>query len=272
VTITLGTILTPDLPVSVSPYAGVQVPVQNGAFTFQVRRPSGIGTGAGTVSVQEVSGLAHGTLSQPYQVATTRRFDFNAASNITAAGFIPVRGAEGYTADRGYGWQTPALEVDRSIGSDLRRDLHFGNDNTFRIQVVPGTAYGVRHLGDPAVSHDAIEVYAEGVLQGTVASLPAGSLQAMTFTATSADDVVELRLRDAGGVDRTSWSTGGVVHGDAAAAPAVARHGRAASDAGADRPSDGRALAPVAAEAIARGGVRWTGASEGARAGGRSPR
>src|SRR5262249_19950222 len=107
-----------------------------------------------------------------------------------------------YTPALGFGWQTPALELDRGGASDLRRDFHYGTDNTFRVQGTPGVSYTVRaYLGDAGGYHDTITLSAEGVVAYPVAKLPAGTTDVRAFTITSADDVLTIRFNDLGGRD-----------------------------------------------------------------------
>src|SRR5262249_18008915 len=96
--ITLATPLGTLLADQSALYAGVQRVVVGNAFAFQVLRPSGIGTGSATITANEVSGLAQGSLVQTYTFAAVRRLDFNAGNSPTQAGFLPVSASAPYTA------------------------------------------------------------------------------------------------------------------------------------------------------------------------------
>src|SRR5262249_4812987 len=151
-------------------------------FSFTIRRPTGIGSGA-TITAQEVTGKAGGTQNQPYAVAASRSFDFNNGSNLTQAGFLPVRGNNAYTSSTGFGWQAVAQEKDTGVGSNLRRDLHFGIDNTFRIQVKQNQMYNLRvYIVDPQSLHDNFQGIVEGGPTTTIMSLPAGTDGTFTTT------------------------------------------------------------------------------------------
>src|SRR5262249_22241770 len=110
ITTTLGTVASADVSPS---YAGIQVlSDMHGNFTFQIRRPTAGGTAI--IGAEEVTGAHRGTLDQTSPLAAPRRFDFNGPSNLTAAGFIGVRGADLYSPLRGFGWQTAVGEFERS--------------------------------------------------------------------------------------------------------------------------------------------------------------
>ena len=202
----LGAITSADAD---SLYAGIQVVVTDAAghFSFTLQRPTGTGTGA-TITALEVTGKASGSLLQTYSIAATRRFDFNAGSNVTAAGFLPVRAANLYTATAGFGWVAQALEYDRGsaagvVTTALYQDFHYGTANTFEIQVTPGGTYGLRiYMGDAAALHDNMKVSAEGGATQTVTT-PAGMFQAITLTGVDADSngILTISFQDLGGAD-----------------------------------------------------------------------
>ena len=210
---TLGSIATADLPAGESLYSGVQVTSDaSGNFSFQVRRPSGIGAGEGEIRVREVTGLARGSLVQPYEVAGLRRFDFNHTSAATQPGFLDVQGTHRYSSERGFGYVTfgdgsgtAVGTFDRGPGNpdDLRRDGHFGQDREFSIQVAAGVAYHVRvHLGDAQFAHDQIQVLVEGAAVHDVDLLMPGEFANPTLlNAVSSDDRLTIRLTDLGGLD-----------------------------------------------------------------------
>ena len=65
----LGTITTADADPN---YAGIQVMADSsGNFSFTLKRPTGTGSGA-TITANEVTGQASGSLLQAYSVAATR--------------------------------------------------------------------------------------------------------------------------------------------------------------------------------------------------------
>src|SRR5205807_672621 len=81
----LGTVITADADPN---FAGTQVVVSGGTFTFQVQSPLYAATP--TLSALAVDGNAAGSAANPatltYTIAATRRFDFNGTTNATAAG------------------------------------------------------------------------------------------------------------------------------------------------------------------------------------------
>jgi hypothetical protein len=138
------------------------------------------------------------------------RFDFNAASQVTQAGYIGVRGSTLFNfASRGYGWATTAGEFDNGGPTPLLRDGHMGTSNTFSIRVVPGALYQVTLSFRDVVNRNGINVYAEGALRSsfrlTGASrltdlVPGGYDATVTvrFDVVSADGILNLRFTGAG--------------------------------------------------------------------------
>jgi fibronectin type 3 domain-containing protein len=204
-TTSLGTLVGTDASPS---YAGFQVQADAaGGFAFTIQRS--YAGGASTIHAEEVSGATAGTTTRVYALLPVRRFDFNGPAGATAAGFIGVQGSDVYSASRGYGWVTPAGEFDRGTASstpvELYRDGHWGQVNTFRIQVRPGVPYDVRvYVGDQQWARDFIRVRAEGsgdpAYNVIVPSTPAGQFATATLTnIVSADGVLDLEVRDLGG-------------------------------------------------------------------------
>lgn len=202
ITNTLGTITTADLSAAVSPYVGLQVQVTNNQFTFQMRRPSGTGVNPVVLTATEVTGLAKGTYTQPYAIAATRRYDFDAGTLVTEPGFLSVRSTATYSLNTGFGWSSGMLENDiPSEPNALRRDMHYFTSGTYSIQVKPNVPYNIRvYMGDPAHIHDNMSVSAEGALQYTV-TVPANTTDIHTFSATSTDGIMTISFLDNGGSD-----------------------------------------------------------------------
>jgi hypothetical protein len=203
----MGTIITPDLPLSVSPYMGMQVQSDAyGNFTFQLRRPSGTGAGHARITATEVAARAMGTMTQSWHVAPWRRFDFNAPGAATSIGFLDVQATHGYASDRGFGYNQfgPGIgSFDRGGPENVTRDGHLIKDGEFSIQVKPGVAYHIRtHLGDSQQLHDKIKVVVDGQAVHQVGTLPAGSFDAFELkNFVSADGILTFRISDLGGLD-----------------------------------------------------------------------
>jgi hypothetical protein len=232
----------------------------SGNFSFIVKRPAGIGSGSGTITASEVTGLASGSLGVTYTIAATRRFDFNASDDpaVTAAGFIPVRGSNTYSATQGFGWNVAVPEFDRGGAAGtgtpaLYRDGNYGSAaRTLSIQVGAGS-YNLRvYLGDALQARDQMQVTVEGAGAPQVVNTAAGMFATPTFTGSDVNDdgKIDMTIVDLGGdpywvvngIDITSGAlppqaqvaAGGVVNGN----PAT--------------PLTQEALAPIVAEAIRR--------------------
>jgi hypothetical protein len=190
-------------------YAGFQVLAAGANFTFELQRPTGIGSGEPKIRVEEVTGRKHGQLDQVYTLADVRRFDFNGPVNSTQAGlgFWGLRGDTLYTDARGYGWTASVYEFERattSMGSDaLYRDGHWGwAERTFRVQVDPSADYDVRmYIGDAGYARDNIQISVDGGSTWVTAPATAKNV----FTTVLIQDVnafrgkLDIRIRNHGG-------------------------------------------------------------------------
>jgi PKD repeat protein len=132
---------------------------------------------------------------------TSARLDFGTATSPVAPGYTGVA-LVGYTAARGYGWQSIAgiYALDRGAADPLTRDMHVGASGTFLINLAAGT-YAVRPmLGDPSVRHDGVAISLNGqqVASGltTLSKQFQDSIYLVTVSGTSP---LALGLQSAGG-------------------------------------------------------------------------
>ena len=272
---TLGTVVTD----ANSQYAGNQVVVNGGTFSFQISRPTSVGTP--TFTATAVDGSAQGSTTNAavldYQAAATRRFDFNGPSNVTAAGFIGVRGSTLYSATTGYGWNQAAGEFDRVTASPsttaLYRDGNYGSAGaagarTFEVQVTPGATYGIRvYIGDASFARDDIQVTAEGGGSGFVPFVGVNQFTSVVLTGvdTNHDGILTVTIQDTGGdpywvINGMDVSAGGVGNLPGGAPLQAIGSGPGGTSAGPALTA--QALAPIVQEAIAR----WQAAGIGSQA------
>jgi hypothetical protein len=208
----LGTILgsgaggaTPDAHPN---YAGFQVVASGGGFTFDLRRPTGIGSGTPQIRVEQVTGQSAGTLAQEYTLADTRRFDFNGTANDTqGGGFLGVRGNKLYSVADGYGWTVAVPEFQRAttskISDALYRDGHWGSAaRTFQVQVDSALDYDVRvYIGDASFARNNIEVSVDGGANWEVATATAANVftTVLIEDIDPATDTLDIMIRNNGG-------------------------------------------------------------------------
>ncbi|MCL4207899.1 MAG: hypothetical protein KJ000_35890, partial [Pirellulaceae bacterium] len=202
----LGSIASPDADTS---YAGVQVVVTGGTFSFTVTPPAGGGTA--TVSSEEVTGLGKGSAIRNYAAPTVRRFDFNGSGNAPQGGFTGVRGNSLYNANNGYGWTTTVSEFERGTAGytvnptnvPLYRDGHWGSAaRTFQVAVDPAETYDVRvYVGDRSFARDYIQVTVEGAAAQIVPPTTANQFQALTITGsdTNSNGILTITITNTGG-------------------------------------------------------------------------
>jgi predicted outer membrane repeat protein len=270
VSTSMGTIVSADADTH---YAGTQVVVNGGAFSFQIQRPFAIGTPTFTAVAN--NGAAQGSATNPailnYTELPARRFDFNGSGNATAAGFIGVNSLGLYSATLGYGWQGAVSSFDRGsapsqVTQALYRDGAYGGNGptgagTFEFQVATGSSINIRvYAGDQISARSNITVSAEGGASVPVPPTAAGSFTAVTLvgTDTNGDGIITVTISEsvvgaqwvANGMD--VWTTGN----DPGQAPQLAAGGEAKGG-GAGVPQLTQAqLAPIARQAIAA----WTAA------------
>ncbi len=135
--------------------------------------------------------------------AFAARFDFAAPGSPTAAGYVPVLPWEAYAAGSGYGYLAGGVAgVDRFFGTDLERDIHYGNDITFAVDVPDGLYDITVHLGDRGpYAHDLMGVFIEGVQVDSVSTNP-GEVRSLSYSGLAVQGGrLELRLADLGGSD-----------------------------------------------------------------------
>jgi len=157
---------------------GVQVMADaNGEFSYDVLRPTGVGTGF--VAMSELSGDQTGCLAIDYVGASIRRFDFDGAQDLTEtpeaapggdeSDFISVRKTNDpetsrfeYDSTFGYGWLdgSTTYATDRGLGHvasttlpNLLQDVHYGlAPQVFRADLGEGTYEVTVSFGDPSAA------------------------------------------------------------------------------------------------------------------------
>jgi len=195
-----------------------------GVFTFSVLRPETLtNTTASpenwTILVEEPSGLSRGTVTQPYEAPSTAaplRFDFGIYGSPVQAGFLQVIPQTTYNPTRGYGWTSRVAGVDRQdtinagTSGALRTDLNYAKDATFKVDLPngPNDTYSVRiyhsnpmYYGVESYNAGNFRIYAEGIHQYDVESIPAGTTDVRTFTIGVSGGSLEIGFENIGGWD-----------------------------------------------------------------------
>ena len=206
VSASVGSISTADAN---SLYVGTQVVVTAGGgsagtpntISFTYLSPTNF-SGPATLTASAIGRAATQNATLPITLPTTWHFDFNSSTNLTAAGYLGVRGSTTFTASTSFGWLTTAAEFDRGAPSNLLRDGAWGNTNTFRVSLNPGeTSYTVLvTIGDNNYARQ-VNVLAEGVLAGPTISTNAGQFKTLSFTISTSsvtDGILDLQFKNAG--------------------------------------------------------------------------
>jgi fibronectin type 3 domain-containing protein len=133
----------------------------------------------------------------------TARFDFGSLGSPAEAGYVHVLPWDSYSAEVGYGYKSGLVAaVDRFSGSNLERDIHYGNDFTFSVDVPDGLYSVVLTIGDHGpYAHESMGVFFDGQQINTVSTAP-GEVATFTYNDVAvAGGKFELRLLDLGGPD-----------------------------------------------------------------------
>lgn len=125
-------------------------------------------------------------------------FDFGTNTSTVDPDAIQVSDTMKYTPERGFGWLSDVIAVDRGMADDLRRDFNAGQDMTFAIDVPNGSYVLELTLGDRTQMRDRIEVYINGELRDTVTTL-GGEFATPRYSASVGDGKLTIRLKDLGG-------------------------------------------------------------------------
>jgi len=165
---------------------------------------------------------------------TIRRFDFNhdftpsqpgsGTPSPTQAGYLSVLPRDAYLASRGYGWLNTPSSIDRgaisgSALSEVLRDGHFFTRNasnnfgarTFSVALAAGEYWVSVTAGDKIVTHDLVQVNAEGgTAELTGISTSLGQFAVRGFSVAVSDGRLDLEFTDQGGTN-ADWVINGVV-------------------------------------------------------------
>ncbi len=141
-------------------------------------------------------------------VSVPARFDFGGGP--AEAGFTKVAATATYSAAAGYGWtKAPNGQVDRGGTARLmHRDICFGADFTYRVDLPDGTYDVTAHIGDlGAYEHEGQEVHLDGVLRDTVTTYAQVVGRTYRNVAVSGG-FLTVRMRDATGPDPNACLAG----------------------------------------------------------------
>ena len=132
------------------------------------------------------------------------RYDFGTTTSPVAVGYTGVDSTDTYDSSAGYGWiVSPVDGRDRGDGTDMTRDLVYGSELEFAVDVPPTGAYDVTlSLGDmDRWAHDDMAVYLEGTLVDLV-DTAGREVKTITYAGIAVDDgQLTVRLEDQGGSD-----------------------------------------------------------------------
>jgi hypothetical protein len=157
--------------------------------------------GVVTVTSEEVTGQGRGTFdTDPFGGATMWRFDFNAAGSANFDPYTSVGATNIYDPDAGLRLAGQRPTFSRGIANDLLRDGHWGTDNTFLVNVAPGSYVVNVTLGDASFARNFIQVDVNGAAQISNLATAAGQfVHATTETVSPVDGQLAVRVRSTGG-------------------------------------------------------------------------
>jgi hypothetical protein len=128
-----------------------------------------------------------------------KSFDFGPAGSAVAADSIGV-GLDLYTPGRGHGWAgVEGLGVLDDGGPDLlTRDMVYGPDGTFLVDVPDGTYTVVPTLGHRGYKHDDISIWCQGIHEVSGLKTAAGEFVQPAISAVVTDGRLKMRFADQG--------------------------------------------------------------------------
>ena len=215
----------PDYPQQMQPYVGQQVQLteqSTGSPTSwswtglpagsptDAQNPDVAWTAPGTYTVGLVAANCKGTSTVATRQITVYRdirpvdlrFDFGTATSPVEPDYTGVAHNTTYSGARGYGWAAGTIDSrNRSAGTALSRDLNFGAEGTFLVDV-PNGIYDVTVIsGDAASAHDQAGIFLEGTQLDTITTAK-NQWVARVYHVAVADGQLTLLLRDLGGSDK----------------------------------------------------------------------
>ena len=210
---------------NVSPVAGsldrafqIQFPEQTDVGEYRVVIGPDIFDANGNAMDQDDDDIGGEPLEDQFAATVTlvlvlERFDFGPSNSQVEAGFIEATSSTTYSATLGHGFQTTGVgAADRASGSDLARDLIFGHDYTFAVDV-PNAIYRITlTTGDHFnIVHDQMAVHLEGVQVDTIDTAGQQVIETVYDNIRVDDGQLTLRMNDLGGVDANAVLNGLVV-------------------------------------------------------------
>lgn len=202
---------------------------QSAAGEYSVTIGPDIAAIAGGILDQDGDGLPGETPDdQPVANFTidpfSAQFDFGAFGSPVESGYVNILPGDNYSATTGYGYLGSAVAaIDRVSGSNLERDIHYGGDLDFRVDVPDGTYAVTASVGDRGpYAHETMGVFLEGQQVDTVSTQP-GVVSRFTYADVNVSDgSLEFRLLDLGGPDVNAVLAGLEITAQAASATAAA--------------------------------------------------
>ena len=163
---------------------------------------------AGEAMDQNMNGIAGESVDDRYSAAFSLVpvhlfFDFGTASSPVEEGYIQVLPTTGYKPEAAYGWQSSGVEgTDRVLGTALTRDLNYGTDFTFAVDLPDGNYEVILTAGEEAYySHDQMGIFLEGTQIDTISSGSWEVLRVKYSGVSVSDGQLNLRIADLGGSD-----------------------------------------------------------------------
>ena len=215
----------PGYPQQLQPYVGQQVSLTDqstnsptswawtglpAGSTATAQNPTAVWTTPGTYTVGLTASNCKGTsTAATHQIVVRQdirpvdmRFDFGTSTSPIEPGYTRVVHTTAYSAAGGFGWASGTIDSrNRASGTDLSRDLNFGAEGTFLVDV-PNGIYDVTVIsGDQAAGHDQAGLFLEGVQLDTITTAR-NQWVARTYHVAVADRQLTVLLRDLGGADK----------------------------------------------------------------------
>lgn len=136
-----------------------------------------------------------------FTLVDSLRFSFAPRTSSVPDDYLRVSETTGYSSHRGYGWLAGNVQsVDTEIGPALTRNLNYGPQLHFAVDVPNGDYEVAVTMGNAKYEHDQMAIFIQETKVDTV-STAAGQFHEKSYPVAVADRQIRVLLRDLGGRD-----------------------------------------------------------------------
>lgn len=137
-------------------------------------------------------------------------FDFGTTTSDVEKNYIGVSQQTVYSTVQKYGWDSSLSSIDRSLGTNLTKDLVYSSsDKEFKLDLANGIYNVMLYMGDMSYPHDNMDVFMENNLVASI-NTSAGQIKTIKKLINVSDEQLNIKLHDSGGSD-ANWVANGLI-------------------------------------------------------------